>query len=61
MFKNIKITNKIYILVLIELSLLVLCSGFAISQMTKIRSEAKAITDENIPLVQHIAAITEKT
>lgn len=59
MLKNIKISNKIYILGFTQLLLMVIMGGIALNQMSKIGVELVDIAEKNIPLSSSISKLTE--
>jgi len=59
MLKHIKIANKIYILGFIQLLLMLVMGGIALSQMDKIGVELVDIAEKNIPLSRSISKLTE--
>jgi len=59
LFSNLKISSKIYTLVLVELLLLVACSGYALLQFRNIGKQVDHITNESLPIIENISLITK--
>lgn len=59
MLKKLRISHKIYLLGLIQLSLMLIMGGVSINQMNKIGTELIGIAESDIPLSNMITKVTE--
>ncbi|ODS23993.1 hypothetical protein AB835_06190 [Candidatus Endobugula sertula] len=59
MLSKLKISQKIYLISIVQISLIVLISWVAISQMNKIGRELADIAEHNIPLTRSLTLVAE--